>query len=440
MVRETPASPDIKNVSVRARADIEGVTIDPTYIEVGRELGPNAGHAKVKGFASDPSQIQLDQEVRVYIGTSLDADPDESTLLFVGKIKKATQEKSGKVVIKAYDKIADLHNVQVRLNTDTLLSALTVIQDLVSDAIADKNVDIIALGRDEPARTDTNAIQIRTPNFTDTVGEIAFEKFNYGSEKRGAPLTQVLYDLSNKIGCRMWTDKTGVINILPYATEYASYSVPFIKEIEAGDDTVDKNKVIVQGGYASSSLGPGASYVHSQSTPRSTASVDDEKEEELEYTIQDDNITTASTANKTSFSAQFDMEMSKDSGEITIVGNAVPRILDVVEVPELRNEAFFTATSDQDAASAAGAERAAVERELGVYGDGRPRYAITSITHVVETQKGYTTQIGLGPDPVDAINRMDTFGTVKEDVRQTIANERVERGNLDAGDGFIQTP
>lgn len=396
---------DIFTADVRATVDIEGTELSPTHVETSLITGPTAGTAKIEGYSDDPSSLELDQIVKVYMGTNDETGRTVQNKVFDGQVKKVTQNEEGLLTIEAYNELVNLHGKSVRYTNEEPLPAYEVLTDVLSDAgyIPATSYSFASSGGD------FKAAHIVPPG--DIPGDVTVGKQAYGSGLRGEPLTNVLADLATKLGCVMWVDTNNVIRILPYP-EHRSYEVKYIIELNGGDNAVNHNKVLVQGSTPSGDIGPAASNIYSQKRTQSDAQSGSGDEKEFRY--QDNNIITQEEANRVAASNQFSRQMAKNAGEVTVVGNPEPRLFDVVSIPALRQQESYDTTAD--------------DQQTEQFDD--TVYGVTGITHVVDSENGYETTLELGPEPGESAASINgVAGALANELTDRIESNRQDPGS-----------
>lgn len=359
--------------SIRARAEINGVRIRPTSIEVEQTVGTSsAGTATVVGLMKDPSFLKLDQKIEVYVRVSVPDGDEVENKIFTGTVKKATQDKEGKITIEAYDVRQFMNNTKVKYSLNKPQSARVVLDDVLSDA----GIENYTIANNVPGGT--------------TVG-----KNEYGSGRGGTLVSKVVGDLATKLGSRVWVDKDNILNIKPYPN-HKEFTARYIKNISAGDESINSNKTLVRSKGSDGSAAETYIYNRIKNTStakRETDSSSSESDEEREFTIDDNNIITQDEADRVAASQQIDQEVARDLGEITIVSDPRPDLFDVVNLPDLRTGDRYQITN----------ETVTDEMMSQFLLNG---YIISGISHKIDSTEGYTITLDLGPNPISQIESL----------------------------------
>jgi hypothetical protein len=391
----------------------------PTYVEVNRETGPAAGEAIIKGYTSVPDSIFLDADVQLLIN-------DET--VFVGEVKKAAQTETGLVKIWVYDALVNLHNKRVRLHTEEPQYATDVAMDLLSDAgyTTANDLDIFEnFGNiDIPFIDTTQPIEAYVAPKNEWPGGDTLATRGYGTPSRGARLFFVLNDLAKKLGGFIWLDRLNRIRIEPYPY-HRPYELAYIKEIDTGEQENEIQDVFIKGGTPVTESGQQAAalYVENRITSRSTQeedgtdlpadiSLDDPSTARRNIrTIQDDNITTQIEADSRANSEMVENITNVTKGEITVVGSFNYELYDTLTMPEIEYEYEGTSPGTFE----------------NVLSQGP--FTITSISHVIDTEEGFTTTLTLTDKLGNAIGEVSGPAGL-------ISDELVERINeSEANDG-----
>lgn len=349
-----------------------------TSLEINR--GRNtAGYAKIKGLMSYPGRLSFNQTIEVEISSL-----ENTSTSFVGNLKRATINREGELTIEAYDIYYELYNKQVKLNTEEPRFASEVAEDLLEEVGFNvyRNTDPDELG---------NGDAYIAPKEFYPGGDVR-ENRTYGSAKQGQPLQEVLRDLSSKLVAQLWVDKNNVLRIEPYP-KHSVYRLPYVTDLEAGEDTVNKKRTVVKGGGATGDLGQAGFSFYSKIAP--SARIDFSRDEpdktlseENVQTIEDSNVSTKRGVEKLALGSQFNTVLARNSGSVKTVGNPGVEMFDRLLVPFVSQE--ITSNAQRN-----------IIQELE-----DQTYVVRSITHMIDTEEGFTTEVGLGPEPGKALNRM----------------------------------
>lgn len=340
----------VETANIVASASVSSVDFGVTYVETRRSYSGEAGYAKIKGVTDNPDAISLNDDVTASIG---------GERVFNGSLKKATQDTEGIITIEAYDILYDMHNKLVRLNTEEPRRSTNVLADLFNDA-----------GIGDYVIADSSEF----PN-NDPPGH-----HQYGSAQAGDQLSSVVDTIAKRLGAVYWVDRNNTIHIEPFPQETALYDPQYIIEVNSGEDSENKNRILVTGGSKTSEFGLAASHVYSEVSPSSEARFDgqDEDDESNLETLQDNNIVTPKELDSRAMSGLLEQGRSRDAGSITIVGNTAVEIFDSVNVPQLT---YSLSGSDQF---------------QNVLSSGT--YTVKQVTHLVNAQDGYRTELDLSPE------------------------------------------
>jgi hypothetical protein len=351
----------IKTVDVVASAAVSSIEFGVTYAETRRSYSGSPGYAKVKGVTDQPDEIELDDRVTVSINEQQ---------IFEGKLKKATQNKEGIITIEAYDALFDLKNQLVRLNTEEPRRSTLVLRDLFTDA----GYSVV----DDLDNAQPGSVYIAPGD--EFAGGDPKGQHQYGSARAGDPLSSVVDEIAKRLGAVYWIDKNDVIRIEPFPEDASQYDPQYILDVNAGEDTEDKKRVLVKGGSATSEFGLAASHAYSKFSPSSEARFDDDEDtdESKTKTIQDNNIITKKELDSRAVSGALDEGRTQDAGTVTISGNTAVEVFDTVRVPQLT----YNLTGNDDFQN--------------VLGSGR--YTVRQVTHLVDAQDGYQTELNLSPE------------------------------------------
>jgi hypothetical protein len=396
---------DILVADVEARANINGVDMRVTDIEVSRNVGPSANKAIIKGIADDIEEFEVDQSVTARINNGL---------LFTGKIDTVTENEKGIATVTAYDHLLDIQNKQVRLNINEPREAYNVLQDLLQDAgftvvndyqsaVGGPITQLVAPDLDFQSflqgPTELTSVPIyMEPKSQLPAGDTKITN-GFGSGKRGEPLSSAIKSLVKEINGVVWCDSQNVIRIETYP-QHRTYRTPYIIKLESGEDSNNTQRVVVKGGTPTGDLGPAAANMYSQVSHTSIAEFTDRDDGE-ERTLQDQNVITQQGTNAVANSEFYRSERSVDPGEITLVGNTSVELFDNVTIPDI-----------EDAESLGGLT-----------------YTIKGIQHTVNAQDGFRTKLTLSPEP---LGTFESYGGPGARLA-TVFTERIADGRLDEG-------
>jgi len=369
---------DIYTHRIFARVDVDGVSLAVTEAEIELTRGVTANYAEIVGWTDSPGEIELDAPVTVTIN---DID------IFSGVLRRATQDEDGKVTLECYDLMVQLHNLEVKYNSSEPQGATTVANKLLTSA------GITLAPR--PSDFDSGGAYIAAKS-TFPRGDAAANR-QYGSAKNGERLSRVLQDLARKLGGYLWTDESGMIRLEPYPTHDVYESPRPIKEIEAGEETTEKNRVIVHGGTPVGDLGKASQYVYQETSISSEITQDDDETiAPGTLTVDDLNTSTQQEAENVAVATNLENTQVGEAATVTFVGmtagpnpSAEIQPFDYIQMDDLRlnNDVLLRGVSFYET----------------VFGN---RYEVDSVVHTLDASNGYEVEVSLTPASSTALAGM----------------------------------
>lgn len=375
LVEKVRVSVDINSIDKSEDSIISrDLAFRPTYVQVERTNGTSTAHAKVKGIMTQPDELSNDDIISVYVTD--DPDVEQNQLMFRGRIKKATQNNEGVVTVEAYDARYRLRDELVLSNTDLMYSS-----DFAAKILEDAGFTVVRDG--DPEDVSPGLAYVAQPE--EFFGDDTQSKHKHGSGERGDPAIPVLEKLAKKAGGVFWVDKRNVVRFEPYPN-VDRYEVRYIIEIEPGEDSVATNRVLVEGGGAAGDLGLAGSSVYNQVSLNSASELptgddDGPNVKEGEIVVKDRSSITQRETDKRAVGEMLAQSNKATAGTIRISGNASVEPFDIVRVDNL--EAKFGADLTQFSPF--------VSDLL------RNEYTVKSVTHTIDLQEGFTTDLDLTP-------------------------------------------
>ena len=330
-----------QDVSSWVEIDADNFTLNfhVTEIEVTRTAQKDTGKATIKGVINNPDlddysdQLSATQEQQISVHTATetsetpwDANLTSEQVIFIGDIINLKQNKDGVFIFEAFDVSRVLKNKRIQLASESNNTAIDVITDILSNELS--RFDSVANSYEEASLT--------TP-YVETV-DIQPSPWNFGTDEKGVPLIDAMYDLIKSYGGVLWVDRKGILRIEKASPErWKNIEVPFITDISAGEDNRNADRVIFEGTGTSSELGQAGAYVHSQTSYSSASGIGNifSGNDLPEKNLSDENVTTQEEADQRSFNEAVSTEQNRDMGEITVIGNGSIELFDRVTVPEL---------------------------------------------------------------------------------------------------------
>lgn len=350
-------------------------------IETTRRVGREIGQAVVKGIPEEPPESAEDYpppgaDLEVFIATESSTEPwsedlNSSRRVFYGEIMTAKQSKDGVITYEAAGMADVFLRKKVKLEVETPTYTHAVLKDLLEDEFDTVYNNLEDATPYQPYLADPDEF----------VGNYQ-RPWRFGNAERGLPFIDAIEDLLNSLGGEMWVDRDGVIRFEPYP-DHRVWRTPLVTEINSGESTRNKSRVIFEAGGGASELGAGAGYVQSQTSANSAADIQrnsDEEPEAPELTLGDDNVSSQEEADQQAFNAAVSEDQKRDLGEVTIIGNAEIDLYDHVIIPEVEYTGEDGLTIDNE------------------YQSGR--YKVNGIIHKVDASNGFLTTIELSP-PID---------------------------------------
>lgn len=372
--------------SVNADVEIEDVSFDPISIETNVTSSWTSNNATVKGYVNDESLLERNQVVSIYVNDSL---------IFSGRIKRATQDSEGIITIESYDRWVDIHNKTVTLHTEEPRQLTVIAVDLFSDAFG---ADTVAPLASDPDTLPPDSIYVEQgDNFPG--GEV-WAKKSWGSGSSGESFTNVLIEIANGMGGVLWTDARGVLRLEPYPG-YTTWTAENIIEAEVSSDINESSEVTeVEVASGSGAIGnnPAQAYVYSRVSGYGRAQIrrDDDTDEGETVTIHDNNIDTQREANARATSELVNERLKAHNGELTTVGDTGPRPWDKMRVPQ--NDRLPLAEGT---------------------------YTVASVSHTIDVNDGWKTTFKLVNDIAALTGDMESSGAYAQAVNAIIQqNER----------------
>lgn len=345
-----------------------------TSIETTRRTGREIGQAVLKGIPEEPGDIYPEPgaTAEAYIATESSTEPwsddlNTSRRVFYGEVMSAKQNKEGVITFEVAGMKDVFHRKTVKLEVENPQHTHFVLKNLLEDEFGTVHNDLNSATPYQPYLADADEF---FGNYQ--------RPWSFGDAERGKPLIDALEDLLNSLGGIMWVDRDGVIRFEPYLDDRV-WSTPLVTEINSGESTRNKSRVIFEASGSASELGQGASYVHSQVSHNSIAEIlgGENEPEAPELTLTDDNISSQEEADQQAFNAAVAEDQKRDLGEVTIIGNADIDLYDHIVIPEVE----YT-----------GDDGLAIRNN---YQSGR--YKVDGIIHKVDASNGFLTTIELSP-------------------------------------------
>lgn len=380
-------------------------------LEVKRDLTNTIGQATIKGFPQNIDAISLGTDVDVFIATESVSEPwnkslNSSRQVFGGYANSAKQNEEGVVIVEAFEPSQAIFDKTVKLNVDGTQYTDAVLIDIMREAYG-----TVTQNLDEATK---RIPYIAGPdNITPGSFPVQQRPWQFGSAERGEPLINVLNSLTKSLGAEWWVDRTGTVRVEAYP-EYTPWNIPFVTEVESGEETRNAERVIFQANPSSSDLGQAGSYTNQQTSPESQTDVEGQEDEPEapEKTITDRNVTTQEGADNQSFRTAVEEDQRRDFGKVTIIGNANIELYDHVILPEVEFNVINTSGITRE-----------LENKIQ-----QGEYKVDGVQHKVNPQDGFLTTLQLSPPIEQTYNACSVNGgtPVSQEYLARDSNQRQE--------------
>lgn len=407
--------------SVEAWAEIDGVDeFKLKSATVERETGRTTGQATVTGLIDDIDNLPFAAYIEIYVSASeIGGSSGSGIQIFGGRAHSAKQKEDGTIKLEAYDARVQLLEHTIKLDTGDPQYPDTILVDLMEEVYGTVVRDRRDAGRFTPYVAPRDEF----------LGGNYAAPWRFGNANRGEPLIDAVEDLVATLHGKIWVDKDGVLQVTKYP-EYDEWEVPFITEIDAGEETRNAERVIFEGTGAASELGQAGSYIHTQTSPSSAVGISpisDDEPNAPERVLSDDNVVNQEEADDRAVAETVRQDQNRNMGSITIVGNANIELYDNVIVPELDFEyaGSLDLTDTTKNSLHAG------------------KYKVDGLKHTIDSEDGFLTQIQLSPPIAKTYERAtveSTQGFMQKMLAQDSNNVQEKRiSGRDDGTGFTES-
>lgn len=359
---------DIKVYPVSGSVSVEGVNMNPTYLQVERNNDIQPSKAKVKGHIDEPEKLSKNDIITVSVKSSgLERD------LFTGQLKSASQNKEGVVEIIAFDEIYNMKNTIIKYNSPGPEPVRDVIQQILEASGYTVSSDYNTL----------NSGDVYLAPEEDLVNFNITSKKSFGEGEQGENLITVLEHLTKSIcGLAFYTDRNSIVRIESYPN-YSLYYPQYIINLNSGEQTTEKKRTLVQGGTASSFLGLGASHMRTPQKIAGESELPSEDGEPLneDEVIVDKTVSTQDEANNVATTDALRRSNSRSAGTITITGDPRIELFDDVIIEDLETKVPDYVLETTSYAN-------------GLFNN---LYTVRGVTTIIDSSEGYTTELDLTP-------------------------------------------